>query len=250
MDFITIIAYTVCMASLFTHASIDLKLGPDWTAEAALLKEISSAESVPADDGIPDSMPSSFIAGVDEVGRGPLAGPVVAAAVILHPDKIPDGLNDSKKLTAKKRDILHDQIMDRAVAVAVAEVSVAEIDQINILQAAMLAMRQAVAKLSIKPDGVLVDGNKDPQFNPLLPTRCLIKGDGRSLSIAAASIIAKVYRDRLMQKLAADHPGYGWETNAGYGSKKHRDAIVSLGITPHHRRSFSPVKEMLKAPAV
>lgn len=221
------------MQTLFSTANIDLKSGPDWTLEKAAIREIGACER------------TGMVAGVDEVGRGPLAGPVVAAAVILNPNAMPDGLDDSKKLTAKKRAVLYDHIIHKAVAWSVAEVSVQEIDQLNILQAALKAMRLSVNDLSVAPDAILVDGNMDPQFNPAVPTRTVVKGDARSLSIAAASIIAKVYRDRLMQKLDRDYPGYGWDTNAGYGSKAHRNAIIALGITPHHRRSFSPVKDMV-----
>ncbi|WND01971.1 ribonuclease HII [Temperatibacter marinus] len=217
------------MTDLFTAAEIPLNSGPDWSAELAMQKRAGTG----------------FVIGVDEVGRGPLSGPVVAAAVILDPQSIPSGLNDSKKLTAKKRDYLYDLLLDSVVDYSVAEVSVEVIDEINILQASMLAMRKAVDPLSEKAIGVLVDGNKNPGFNPALPTETLVKGDGRSLSIAAASILAKVYRDRLMQDLAKDYPGYGWETNAGYGSQKHRDALRTLGVTPHHRKSFSPVSELL-----
>ncbi len=183
------------------------------------------------------------VAGVDEVGRGPLAGPVVAAAVILNPADIPGGLNDSKKLTAKRRAVLEAQLLDRA-AIGVAEASVAEIDDLNILRASHLAMERAVALLSPAPDFLLVDGNLIPR-GFALPAQAVVKGDGRSLSIAAASIIAKNWRDRLMVDLAQQHPGYGWETNAGYPSKQHKEALRNLGVTPHHRRSFKPVHNIL-----
>ena len=185
----------------------------------------------------------SFIAGVDEVGRGPLAGPVTAAAVILDMTNIPEGLNDSKKLTAKRREVLFDQIMGTA-QVSVAHASVAEIDEINILQASHLAMVRAVAGLPIAPDYVLIDGNRMPK-TLTIPAECVIKGDAKSLSIAAASVIAKVTRDRIMSDLAREFPGYGWETNAGYGSKKHMEALSTLGVTPHHRVSFKPVHNIL-----
>ncbi|MBO9450571.1 ribonuclease HII [Tropicibacter sp. R16_0] len=183
------------------------------------------------------------IAGVDEVGRGPLAGPVTAAAVILNPNDIPEGLNDSKKLTAKKREALETAIHAQA-EVSIAHATVEEIDRINILKASHLAMERAVAGLNPPPDYLLIDGNLIPQG---LRTRseAVVKGDGRSVSIAAASIVAKICRDRVMVDLAQQHPGYGWETNAGYPSKKHREALLNLGVTPHHRRSFKPVHNIL-----
>ncbi|WP_170328081.1 ribonuclease HII [Ruegeria arenilitoris] len=183
------------------------------------------------------------IAGVDEVGRGPLAGPVVAAAVILNPEDIPEGLNDSKKLTAKRRAALETAIRDRA-EVALAEATVAEIDEHNILRASHLAMERAVAALDPPPDYLLIDGNMIPR-GLTIPSQAVVKGDAHSVSIAAASIIAKNWRDRLMVDLAQQHPGYGWETNAGYPSKQHREALQNLGVTPHHRRSFKPVHNIL-----
>ncbi|SDX46867.1 RNase HII [Ruegeria halocynthiae] len=183
------------------------------------------------------------IAGVDEVGRGPLAGPVVAAAVVLNPDDIPDGLNDSKKLTAKRRVGLDTELRDRA-QVAIAEASVAEIDEHNILRASHLAMVRAVSVLDPAPDFLLIDGNLLPR-GMKLPSEAVVKGDARSVSIAAASIIAKNWRDQLMVDLAQQHPGYGWEANAGYPTKQHRDALQNLGVTPHHRRSFKPVHNIL-----
>ncbi len=186
---------------------------------------------------------TSPVAGVDEVGRGPLCGPVVAAAVILDPDNIPDGLADSKKLTAKRRDTLYALIVDKA-DFSVAEASVAEIDQINILQASLLAMRRALDGLARSPGFVLVDGNRLPANLPY-PAKPVVKGDDRCLSIAAASIIAKVTRDRMMTALAAEFPGYGWENNAGYGTKQHLEALQTLGVTPHHRVSFKPVHNIL-----
>ena len=185
----------------------------------------------------------SAIAGVDEVGRGPLAGPVVAAAVVLDPDSIPDRLNDSKKLTAKRRDALFDIIMASA-DVCIAEATVAEIDEHNILRASHIAMVRAVAGLSAPADYILIDGNMVPRgLNT--PNETIVKGDARSLSIAAASIVAKVWRDRLMVDLAQQHPGYGWETNAGYPAPVHKKALLKLGVTPHHRRSFKPVHNIL-----
>lgn len=183
------------------------------------------------------------VAGVDEVGRGPLAGPVTAAAVILDPTRIPPGLNDSKKLNAAQREALAVQITQTAIW-AVAHASVEEIDSINILQAAHLAMCRAVSALAQQPAHVLVDGNRIPQ-GLQIPADPIVKGDARCLSIAAASIIAKVWRDRIMVDLAQQHPGYGWEKNAGYPTKLHLQSIHSLGITQHHRRSFKPVHNIL-----
>ena len=183
------------------------------------------------------------VAGVDEVGCGPLAGPVTAAAVVLDPKCIPDGLNDSKKLTAKRRLELYWQLLDCA-DVSIAHASVSEIDEINILRASHLAMERAIAGLQVLPEHVLIDGNMIPR-GLRLPATTLVKGDSRSVSISAASIAAKVCRDCVLVDLAQQHPGYGWETNMGYGSKKHTEALRSLGVTPHHRRSFKPVHNML-----
>ena len=183
------------------------------------------------------------VAGVDEVGRGPLAGPVTSAAVVLDPDNIPFGINDSKKLTPKKREDLFDVLLDVA-DVSVAHASVEEVDRLNILQASFLAMRRAVNGLSDGPGLVLVDGAQIPP-DLSCEARSIVKGDTISLSIAAASIIAKVTRDRIMWDLAQQFPGYGWETNAGYGSKSHMAALETLGATPHHRRSFKPVHNIL-----
>ena len=184
-----------------------------------------------------------IIAGVDEVGRGPLAGPVTAAAVVLDPGRIPKGLNDSKKLSAKRRAVLYDEIMEVA-QVSIAEASVGEIDALNILRASHLAMERAIAGLAITPDLALIDGNMIPR-GLHIPARAVIKGDGVSQSIAAASIMAKIWRDRGMWDLAQHYPGYGWETNAGYPSKSHKAALQNLGVTPHHRRSFKPVHNIL-----
>jgi len=184
-----------------------------------------------------------IIAGVDEVGRGPLAGPVTAAAVILDPERIPDGMNDSKKLTHSRRIALAGEI--HAVArVSIAHASVEEIDRLNILRAAHLAMLRALEGLGVKPDLALIDGNMLPDGLPC-DGECVIGGDGRSLSICAASIVAKVCRDRIMVDLAQQFPGYGWETNNGYGTKEHLEALRNLGPTPHHRRSFKPVHNIL-----
>ena len=183
------------------------------------------------------------VAGVDEVGRGPLAGPVTAAAVILDPSDIPDGLNDSKKLTAARRQVLNDRLLSCA-RVSIAHASVEEIDEINILRASHLAMMRAIEGLSVVPDHVLVDGTMLPR-EMTLSAQAVVKGDTRSVSIAAASIVAKICRDRLMVDLAQQYPGYGWETNMGYGSKSHMLALQNLGATPHHRRSFKPVHNIL-----
>ncbi|WP_153010462.1 ribonuclease HII [Falsirhodobacter sp. alg1] len=183
------------------------------------------------------------IAGVDEVGRGPLAGPVTAAAVWLDPRHIPKGMNDSKKLTAKKRETLYIELLEVA-DVSVAHASVEEIDQLNILWASHLAMRRALAGLRVAPDYALIDGNLALRDSPM-PNLALIKGDARSLSISAASIVAKVVRDRLMADLSLQYPGYGWERNAGYPTADHRQGLQRLGITPHHRRSFKTIHNML-----
>ncbi len=185
----------------------------------------------------------TLVAGVDEVGRGPLCGPVTAAAVVLDPARIPVGLNDSKKLTAARRAILARQIWASANC-AVAHASVEEIDTLNILQASHLAMCRALAALPQQPDHVLIDGNRLPR-DLTLSAEAIVKGDARSLSIAAASIIAKQARDLLMVDLAQQHPGYGWEKNAGYPTKDHLEALLNLGVTPVHRRSFRPVHNIL-----
>ncbi|MBM1308891.1 ribonuclease HII [Sulfitobacter mediterraneus] len=185
----------------------------------------------------------SRIAGVDEVGRGPLAGPVTAAAVVLDPENIPEGLNDSKKLTKKARTRLYDEIMQVA-DVSIAHATVEEIDEHNILRASHIAMVRALEGLKTPPDYALIDGNMIPR-GLALPSQTIVKGDSLSQSISAASIMAKICRDCVMLSLAQQHPGYGWETNMGYGSKKHMDALQKLGATPHHRRSFKPVHNIL-----
>lgn len=186
------------------------------------------------------------IAGIDEAGRGPWAGPVVAAAVILNraalPADLAAGLDDSKKLSAARREALF-AALGPIACVGVGRAEADEIDRLNILQATFLAMHRAVAALSAAPDFALVDGNRDPKLS--CRARCVIGGDGRSLSIAAASIVAKVTRDRLMADLALRHPGYGWERNAGYGTAEHQAALARLGVTPAHRRSFRPVAALL-----
>jgi ribonuclease HII len=203
-------------------------------------------QKIPADlsfETAARSLGFTAIAGVDEVGRGPLAGPVTAAAVILDPARIPPGLADSKTLTSTKREKLFDLILESAQC-CVAHASVEEIDSLNILRASHLAMERAVAGLAVAPDHCLIDGNLIPQG---LKTRAeaIVKGDAKSLSIAAASIIAKVTRDRLMVDLAQQHPGYGWEVNAGYPTKLHLNALLNLGVTAWHRRSFKPIHNIL-----
>lgn len=183
------------------------------------------------------------IAGVDEVGRGPLCGPVTAAAVVLDPLHIPEGLNDSKKLSPARRAGLAARIMASADW-CVAHASVEEIDRLNILQASHLAMCRALSGLCLPPDHVLVDGNRVPR-DLSLSAEAVVKGDARSVSIAAASILAKQARDALMVDLAQQYPGYGWERNAGYPTKDHLRALLDLGVTPVHRRSFKPVHNIL-----
>ncbi len=187
------------------------------------------------------------VAGVDEAGRGPWAGPVVAAAVMFGPDGPPPALRaliaDSKQLAPARRAALHPRILASAEA-AVGMAGVPEIDGMNILQAALLAMRRAVVRLARAPDHVLVDGNRVPGL--ACPVRAVVGGDRLSLSVAAASIVAKVTRDRLMARLAQDHPGYGWERNAGYGTAEQRAALARLGPCVEHRRSFRPIRALLE----
>lgn len=177
-----------------------------------------------------------LVCGVDEAGRGPLAGPVTAAAVILNPDDLIDGLNDSKKLSEKKREALFEPICRRSLAWGIGWASPEEIDTVNILNATFLAMQRAVKQLSLIPDVVLVDGNRDPSLT--LETRCIIGGDGKSASIAAASILAKVSRDRLMRELALQYPQYGLDVHKGYPTQAHRNAVLQWGPSPIHRKSF------------
>ena len=177
------------------------------------------------------------ICGVDEAGRGPLAGPVCAAAVIFPEGVTVEGVNDSKKLSPKKRDELFDKIKENALAYHIAFSSVDEIEKINILNAAMLAMKRAVEGLSVKADFILVDGNKTPYFNNI-PCAAIVKGDARSHSIAAASILAKVTRDRLMEDFAKKYPEYGFEQHKGYGTKLHREKLLQYGMCEIHRPSF------------
>ena len=200
---------------------------PDWSYEIAA--------------GLDDAR---IICGVDEVGRGPLAGPVIACAVILDrarlPNKLERRLDDSKKLSARAREEIVAELQE-LVIFGLAGASPAEIDEINILRASHLAMRRAVAALAQKPDHALVDGNLKPGLD--CGTTCVIKGDSLSLSIAAASILAKVERDKIMSQLATVHTVYGWERNAGYPTRQHLEAIRTHGITPQHRRSFRPISE-------
>lgn len=184
-------------------------------------------------------------AGCDEAGRGPLAGPVVASAVILPADYQNGLLNDSKQLKRAHRELLEIEIKAKALAWAVCEVNPEEIDEINILNASFLAMHRAIDQLKIKPELLLIDGNRFKVYQSI-PHECIIKGDGKYLSIAAASILAKVERDRIMSEAAQQFPGYGWESNAGYPTKKHRQAIRDLGITPLHRKSFRLLPEQIE----
>ena len=187
-----------------------------------------------------------LICGVDEAGRGPWAGPVVAAAVILDravlTPGLKDGLDDSKKLNPARRRALFDELQGVAV-IGVGIADVGEIDDLNILAATMLAMRRAVEGLGVGPDLALIDGNRAPKLES--PVQCVVKGDGKRLSIAAASIVAKVTRDRIMADLADTCPGYGWERNAGYGTKEHQGALARLGVTPEHRTSYAPIRKIL-----
>ncbi len=186
---------------------------------------------------------SGPVCGIDEAGRGPWAGPVVAAAVILDPGAIPDGLDDSKRLSARRREELFAALAECA-QIGVGTASVAEIEAHNVLQASFLAMRRAVEALGMTPAGALVDGNSIPAGLPCR-AQAIIGGDGRCLSIAAASVVAKVTRDRAMVALAQHFAGYGWETNMGYGTKAHLEGLRRHGVTQHHRRGFRPVHNIL-----
>ena len=176
------------------------------------------------------------VCGVDEAGRGPLAGPVCAAAVILPEGVIIDGVNDSKKLSEKKRESLFDVIREQALSYSIAYATVDEIEEINILNATMLAMRRAIDGLDIKADYAMIDGNKIPPLD--IDAECIVKGDAKSMSIACASILAKVSRDRLLYKYAEEYPMYGFDKHNGYGTKVHREAILKYGPCPYHRKSF------------
>jgi ribonuclease HII len=192
-----------------------------------------------------------LLAGVDEVGRGPLAGPVVACAVVMPPERrAMPGVNDSKQLSAKKRESLIGKIRDRAIAIGIGAASVREIDRLNILQASVLAMRRALGRLPMRPDHVVVDGRSIRTL--AVPHTAIIHGDARCYSIACASIVAKITRDRVMHALAGRYPEYRWENNVGYATANHLRGIAEHGITPHHRRSFLPVAQLsfnLDAPA-
>jgi len=189
-----------------------------------------------------------IIAGIDEAGRGPLAGPVVAGAVVFPQLKIAEGLagalDDSKKLSPKKREELYEALFASDALIGVGMASAAEIDEVNILQATFLAMRRALDNVGAKVDLALVDGNRDPKL--YCPALTIVKGDSLSLSIAAASIVAKVTRDRIMAKLALQYPFYGWDRNAAYGTKEHLEALAKYGVTPEHRKSFAPVREAMR----
>lgn len=176
------------------------------------------------------------VCGVDEAGRGPLAGPVCAAAVILPEGVIIDGVNDSKKLSEKKRESLFDVIREQALSYSIAYATVDEIEEINILNATMLAMCRAIDGLEIKADYAMIDGNKIPPID--IDAECIVKGDAKSMSIACASILAKVSRDRLLYKYAEEYPMYGFDKHKGYGTKVHREAILKYGPCPYHRKSF------------
>lgn len=205
------------------------------------LARIAQKEAMLSEERILWNEGYQLIAGIDEVGRGPLAGPVVAAAVILPDDFDVLGINDSKQMSASVRNELYDQIMNRA-SVGIGIISAPEIDEINIYQATKRAMLQAVEGLSLQPDALLIDAMKLD-----VPTKqvSLIKGDARSYSIAAASIVAKVTRDRMIEEYAAHYPGYAFERNAGYGTKDHLKGLEVNGITPIHRKSFEPIKSMI-----
>ena len=205
---------------------LDLPAGPDWSLERRALSDLGGP-----------------VAGTDEAGRGPLAGPVVAAAVILDEKAIPKGLNDSKKLTERLRSALFEDICQTAV-VAVAAASTARIDRTNIRQASLWAMAIATASLSIQPKALLVDGRDVPD-DLVCPGRAVIKGDARSLSIAAASIVAKVVRDRMMIRMAEVYPAYGFNAHKGYGTAAHLEALREHGPCPHHRISFKPVRALV-----
>ncbi|QSX32445.1 ribonuclease HII [Shewanella avicenniae] len=202
----------------------------------AIYKQITAEQLLVLEPGI--------VAGVDEVGRGPLVGDVVTAAVILDPSKPIVGLNDSKKLSDKKRDALYDIIIEQALAYSVGRASPAEIDELNILHATMLAMQRAVAGLAIRPERVLVDGNRTPDFSGIAAD-AIVKGDGLVAAISAASIIAKVTRDREMEALDKLYPQFGFAKHKGYPTKAHFDAIAQHGVLAEHRRSFKPVRQAL-----
>lgn len=198
------------------------------------------------DFSIEDSL-GNIVAGIDEAGRGPWAGPVVAAAVILDRNNVPSGINDSKKVNAKNRERLFEEIVSCS-RVGVGIIDVETIDKLNILNATKAAMSMAIEKIGALPEYALVDGNQLPRLS--CKAQAVIKGDQKSLSIAAASIIAKVTRDRLMCELAEKFPQYGWNRNFGYGTSAHIEALNKYGITVHHRRSFAPIREIIMQPAL
>ncbi len=205
--------------------------------------------TIKPDFSLEKALPSP-VAGIDEAGRGPWAGPVAAAACILDIEIIDQDilsqLNDSKKLTKAKREQLFEFLTypgQEGVSYGIGEASPQEIDQFNILQATFLAMKRAVEALPTVPQSLLIDGNQDPKLGT--PTQMVVKGDSKSLSIAAASIIAKVYRDEVMERLAEEYPGYGWESNAGYGTRVHQEGLAQHGVTAHHRQSYKPVMKCL-----
>ena len=222
---------------MVSHAQLSEDVQPDLLAGVGRhSRKVKALRRPPPQKGL-------LICGVDEAGRGPLAGPVYAAAVVLNPDKRIRGLDDSKKLTAARRDKLAIKIQTGALAFGIASASVEEIDRINILQATLLAMRRAVEKLLISPDEVWVDGNQAPLLT--YTTRAIIKGDAQVAAISAASILAKTARDRELVTLAKAYPGYGFERHKGYATQLHLAKIRELGACPAHRRSFAPVKHIL-----
>lgn len=193
------------------------------------------------------------VAGIDEAGRGPWAGPVVAGAVVILDRKLSatllDGLDDSKKLSAKKRETLYRELLveqeNGKLCIGIGQADCREIDELNILQATFLAMKRAADRLKVRPDAALIDGNRAPA-GFFCPVRTVVKGDSKSMSIAAASIVAKVYRDRLMKEMALKYPYYGFEKNAGYGTAAHIEGLKRYGITPQHRKSYRPIQEFIK----
>jgi ribonuclease HII len=203
----------------------------------------SAAEPYTPDLFVPQH--ADLLAGVDEAGRGPLAGPVVAAAVMLHPGQRLEGLADSKTLSPKRREKLAERIRAEALCVAVAEASVEEIDHLNILQATLLAMQRAVALLRLRPTQIWVDGTQAPRVE--VPVRTIIKGDAKVPEISAASILAKVHRDAWCARFHEEFPAYGFAAHKGYGTAEHVDQLRRLGPTPQHRRSFAPLREWLNA---
>lgn len=206
-------------------------------AELRRLRQLLELEQSFWDRGI------EFVAGVDEVGRGPLAGPVLAAAVVFPPRVGIRGVDDSKKLSAERRETLYQEILAKALCIGVGAASTREVDRLNILRASHLAMRRALLRLRIQPQHIIVDGLPVPELGE--ECTAVVDGDAKVHAIACASIVAKVVRDRAMHLLARHYPGYGWETNAGYGTLEHRGAITELGLTPHHRRTFEPNCQLL-----